>query len=276
MPKAKIKDFEIYYEIIGNGEPVLLVPGLGGAGSYWKPNVDEFAKHFQVTIHDHRGTGLSTHAKIQYSVEQMTDDMIMLMDTLGIEKAHVVGHSTGAAMGHIAAIKHPDRLLSLVMYASWTKATPFMRRCMQTRKELILESGVEAYVKAVPIFLYPHWWVNENIEKLEEAEKEILNTLSDPEIQASRIDGILAFDATSYLGKKFRVPTLVCCAKDDILTPMPYSEQIAAAIPDCKTYWFERGGHAVSQTMPEEFNRVVISFLQAQERGQDWQEPIQF
>jgi aminoacrylate hydrolase len=273
MPKAIIDDFEIYYEIHGRGSPVLLVPGLGGAGSYWIPNLAEFAKHFKVIIHDHRGTGQSTHAKIEYSVEQMVDDMIKLMDALDIEKTYLVGHSTGGAMGQIAAIKHPDRLASLVIYASWTKATPFMRRCLEMRRELILKSGVEAYVKAVPIFLHTHWWVNENIEKLEEAETQIMKTLSDPEIQVSRMDGILAFDGTQYLDKKIKIPTLVCCAKDDILTPMPFSEEIAAAIPGCKTYWFERGAHAVSQTLPEEFNRVVISFLQAQEMGEAWQAP---
>jgi aminoacrylate hydrolase len=264
MPKVKIDDFEIYYEIHGNGTPVLLIPGLGGAGSYWNPNVAEFAKYFKVIVHDHRGTGQSTQAKIRYSVEQMTDDMIRLMDALHLEKAHMVGHSTGGAMGQIAAIKYPNRLLSLVTYSSWTKATPFMRRCLEMRRELILKSGVEAYVKAVPIFLHPYWWVNENIEKLEETEKQIIKTLSAPEIQVSRIDGILDFDGTKYLSKKIDIPALVCCARDDILTPIPFSKEIAAAIPNSKTYWFEQGGHAVSQTMPEEFNKVVIPFLQSQ------------
>ena len=99
MPKAHLGDFEIYYEIHGSGTPVLLVPGLGGAGSYWLPNLADFAEHFKVIVHDHRGTGQSTHAKIRYSVEQMTDDMIRLMDALGIEKAHLVGHST-VFVGH--------------------------------------------------------------------------------------------------------------------------------------------------------------------------------
>jgi aminoacrylate hydrolase len=273
MPKVKIEDFEIYYEIYGKGTPVLLVPGLGGAGSYWNPNVAEFAKYFKVIMHDHRGTGQSTHSKIQYSVEQMTDDMIKLMDALDLGKVHLVGHSAGGAMGQIAAIKHPERLLSMVIYASWTKATPFMRRCLEMRRELLLKSGIEAYVKAVPIFLHTYWWVNKNIEKLEEMEKQIIKTISDPEIQVARIDGILAFDGTKYLEKKIEIPTLVCCAKDDILTSMTFSEQIAAAIPGAKTYWFKRGAHAVSQTLPEEFNRVVISFLQAHEKGEEWQGP---
>jgi len=273
MPNAKIDDFQIYYEIHGNGQPVFLVPGLGGAGSYWNPNIPEFSRYFQVIVHDHRGTGQSSHSKMHYSVEQMTDDMIKLMDALKFEKVHLVGHSTGGAMGQVAAIKYPDRFSSIVIYSSWTKATPFMRRCLEVRRELILKSGIEAYVKAVPIFLHTYWWVNDNIEKLEEAEKLIIKTISDPEIQVARIDGILAFDGTRYLAKKINIPTLVCCAKDDILTPMPYSREIAAAIPNSKTYWFERGAHAVSQTVPDEFNRIVISFLQAQEKGLEWQTP---
>lgn len=66
MPKATIDDFEIYYEINGKGEPVFLVPGLGGAGSYWNLNVGEFGKHFKVFIREHRGTGQSGHTKIRY------------------------------------------------------------------------------------------------------------------------------------------------------------------------------------------------------------------
>jgi aminoacrylate hydrolase len=273
MPKARIKDFEIYYEIHGNGAPVLLISGLSGVGSYWKPNVAEFAKYFKIILHDHRGTGQSTLSRIHYSVEQMADDLIKLMDNLKLERVHLVGHSTGGAMGQVAAIKYPDRLSSMVIYSSWTKATPFMRRCLEMRRELLLKSGVEAYVKVVPILLYPYWWVNEYIEDLEKTEEQITKTISDPEIHVARIDGILAFDGTKYLSKKIKIPTLICCARDDILTPIPFSQQIAAAIPGAKSYWFNHGAHAVSQTVPEEFNRVVISFLQAQEKGEKWQAP---
>src|SRR5207253_4419109 len=99
VPKANIGDAEIYYEEHGNGEPVLLVPGLGGVGVYWKPNLPALAAKFRAIVHDHRGTGQSTHSKIQYSVDQMTADLIKLMDHLKIEKAHLVGHSTGGAIG---------------------------------------------------------------------------------------------------------------------------------------------------------------------------------
>src|SRR5690606_16780664 len=99
---------------------------------------------------------------IQYSVKQMTDDMLRLMDALGIERAHLVGHSTGGAMGQIMALDNPDRLKSMVLYASWTKSDPFMRRIMDIRRSLALQSGALAYMQATPVFLYPDWWVNQN------------------------------------------------------------------------------------------------------------------
>src|SRR5262245_50958035 len=128
MPKADLGEFEIYYEVHGEGTPLLLVPGLGGTGNYWTPQLERFSKHFQVIVHDHRGTGQSTRSQIEYSVDQMTSDLVKLIDFLGIERAHLVGHSTGGAIGQTMAIEHPDRLLSLVLYATWTTCDPFMRR----------------------------------------------------------------------------------------------------------------------------------------------------
>ena len=159
MPKAAVGGIELYYESYGAGPPLLLVPGLGGVGSYWRPQIDAFSKRYKVIVHDHRGTGRSTRSEMAYSVDQMTSDLLNLMDGLGIERAHLVGHSTGGAIGQTMAIEHPDRIDRLVLYASWTCCDPFMRRVFETRKTLLLESGVEAYIKATPVFLFPDWWM---------------------------------------------------------------------------------------------------------------------
>src|SRR5580704_18208184 len=134
MPTIALRDAEIYYESHGAGTPVLLVPGLGGVGSYWSPNIPAFSQRHQVIVHDHRGTGSSSRTRMRYSVDQMTDDLVGLMDHLKIEKAHLVGHSTGGAIGQTLAATHPQRLMSLVIYASWTKADPFFRRIFEARR----------------------------------------------------------------------------------------------------------------------------------------------
>jgi aminoacrylate hydrolase len=260
MPLIGTADDGIYFETHGSGQPVLLVPGLGGIGSYWNPNIPAFSKRHQVIVHDHRGTGQSSRSAIRYSVDQMTDDLLRIMDHLSIEKAHLVGHSTGGAIGQTLAAKHPDRLKSLVIYASWTKADPFFRRVFEARRALLTASGTAAYVRSTPVFLYPDWWVNENIGLLETREKITISNFPSPEIVASRIDAIVDFDRTSDL-PGIKAPTLVICAKDDILTPPYFTDELARLIPDAERVILERGGHCASETCTEAFNDAVLRFI---------------
>jgi aminoacrylate hydrolase len=260
MPKANLGDVEIYYESHGEGQPVLLVPGLGGVGAYWAPNLPAFSSRYRAIVHDHRGTGQSTHSTIAYSVDQMTEDLVRLMDHLKIERAHLVGHSTGGAIGQTLAATRPERLASLVIYASWTKADPFFRRVFEARRTLLTAAGAAAYVRATPVFLYPDWWVNANERLLEERERASIPAFPPAAIAASRIDAIVAFDRTADLGR-IRTPTLVLCARDDILTPPYFSQELAQLIPGARLHLLEKGGHCASETVREAFEKVVLDFL---------------
>ena len=260
MPWVGTADDRIYFETHGTGVPVLLVPGLGGVGSYWNPNIPAFSVRHQVIVHDHRGTGQSSRSMIRYSVDQMTDDLLRVMDHLNIEKAHLVGHSTGGAMGQTLAAKHPERLQSLIIYASWTKSDPFFRRVFEARRALLTASGAAAYVRSTPVFLYPDWWVNENSALLEEREKTVIPNFPAPEIVASRIDAIVAFDRTSDL-PGIRTPTQVICAKDDILTPPYFTDELARLIPGAERVILERGGHCASETRTQAFDDAVLGFI---------------
>jgi aminoacrylate hydrolase len=263
MPKAAVDAIEIQYETFGGGPPLFLVPGLGGVGNYWTPQIKSFSERFMVIVHDHRGTGQSTRSEIFYSVDQMTRDLLGLMDALGIEKAHLVGHSTGGAIGQTMAIEHPDRIDRLVLYATWTKCDPFMRRVFEIRKLLLLDSGVEAYIKATPIFLYPDWWINQNADALEKADRDLIPGFPSAEIAASRCDAVMNFDRVNQLSEIQACP-LVLCAADDFLTPAYFSRELAEQIPGAELKILPRGGHCVSQTQPESFNEAVLNFLQEQ------------
>lgn len=266
MPKAILHDAEIHFEVFGSGPPLLLVPGLGGVGAYWREQIPAFAERFQVIVHDHRGTGQSTRSRIRYSIEQMAADVLALMDWLGIPQAHLVGHSTGAAIGQVLAIDHPDRLRGMVQYAGWTTADDHFRLCFDIRRELLLKSGAAAYVHATPLFLMPGWWIRDNGQRLRDEEAAALASFADPDIALSRIEAILAFDRTGDL-HRIRTPTLVLCARDDILTPAYHSEAIAQRIPGARLHLLETGGHACSQTVPEQFNDIVLSYLETLGRG---------
>jgi aminoacrylate hydrolase len=260
MPKANIGDAEIYYEEHGKGEPLLLVSGLGGTAAYWKANLPALSARYRVIVHDHRGAGQSTHSKIRYTVDQMTDDTVKLMDHLKIEAAHLVGHSTGGAIGQTMAIQHPKRLKKLVLFATWTKADFFFKHLFSVRREVLTKIGPEAYVKAGTLFLYPPWWVQQNAAMVKQREALFVQHFPPIEVVASRIDGIVAFDRSSGLGG-IKTPTLVLCAKDDAITPAYFSEELAKKIPGAKLKVLPDGGHCASECSLEAFNQAVLDFL---------------
>ena len=262
MPKANLGDFELYYEEHGRGEPLLLVPGLGGVGSYWNPNIPALSAKYRVIVHDHRGTGQSSHSRIQYSVEQMTDDLVRLIDHLKIERAHLVGHSTGGAIGQTLALRHPQRLRRMVLFATWTKADYFFRKLFSVRRDLLTQVGKEAYVRGATLFLYPPWWVQQNEKLLEERERLTIQHFPPVEVVASRIDGIVAFDRAAELDR-MKTPSLVLCAKDDAITPAYFSEELAKRIPGARLQILPAGGHCASETVRDEFNKAVLDFLAA-------------
>jgi len=260
VAKASIGDGEIYYEEHGNGEPLLLVSGLGGTAAYWKANLPALCAKYRVIVHDHRGAGQSTHSKIKYTVDQMTHDTIRLMDHLKIQSAHVLGHSTGGAIGQTMAIKHPQRLKKLVLFATWTKADFFFRHLFTVRRDVLTKIGPEAYVKTGTLFLYPPWWIQQNAKMVEEREKLFVQHFPPAEVVASRIDAIVAFDRSAELGS-IKAPTLVLCAKDDAITPAYFSEELAKRVPGAKLQILPEGGHCASECALEAFNRAVLDFL---------------
>ena len=148
----------------------------------------------------------------------------------------------------------------LDLNASWTKADGHVRLCFFVRRRLLRDSGALAYIRATPLFLMPNWWIRDSEEALERAASDTLNSFPSVEIADARIDAVLAFDRTEQLGE-IRTPTLVLCARDDILTPPYYSEELARLIPGAELVILQKGGHACSQTTPAQFNEVVLPFL---------------
>ncbi len=263
MPLADIGNGEIHYETHGEGPPLMLVAGLGGTADYWNPQIEAFAEHYTVIVHDHRGTGRSTHSEIEYSVDQMADDLLRLMDVLKIDQAHIVGHSTGAAMAMVIAVKAPERLSSAVIYAGWTRADPQLTRCFDVRRALLHGSGVQAYARATPLFLFPPWFIREHGKAMLAQEPDAVAALPSAAIMESRMDAVLAFDCSDFIGR-VSVPSLVICAEDDFLTPAYFSHELADLIPGAALKILENGGHAVSVTRPELFNEEVLAFIAKQ------------
>jgi aminoacrylate hydrolase len=262
VPTVSIGDAEIYFEESGQGPALMLVPGLSGLGSFWAEQVRELSRDFHVIVHDHRGAGRSTHSLMHYSVEQMADDTLRLMDALSVESAHLVGHSTGGAIGQVMALDHPRRLRSLVLSATWAGPDPYFRRLFETRKRALLDSGIAEYLRGSALVQYPPSWISANDTLISERHAALIPASAPVEVIASRIDAIVRHDRRARLGE-IRVPTLVVVAADDMITPRLYSEEIASLIPAAKLVVLETGGHLAPAIAAPAYNEAVGAFLRA-------------
>lgn len=261
MPLYRLRDgAELYYEIHGSGPPLFLVAGLGGDGRWWGGNIPELARKFTVIVHDHRGTARSTLSRIAYSVDQMADDALQLIEGLGYDKVHWCGHSTGGAMGQVLAVEHPERIDRLVLSSTWAKTDSFFRRLFEVRSLLLRELGPAEYLKASALALNAPSWVRDHDADLTAAEAHAGETIPIPEIVLSRIAAIVAYDRREQL-QKVRARTLAICARDDTVTPLYFTEELVRLIPGARAYVLPDGGHAYPNVHGAEFRRVMTSFL---------------
>jgi len=146
MPTTKRGDSTLYWERHGHGPALVLGAGLGGVGSYWNPNLAELASHFTVYLFDQRGTGKSSRQPVQ-SIEQMSDDLIAVMDHAELVQTMYLGHSTGGAIGVATVLDHPGRITAMTIYASTTHGDAYRRRILQLRSRLFSGLGIKDYAE---------------------------------------------------------------------------------------------------------------------------------
>ena len=262
MPKLALAGGEIHYEIAGEGEALVFVSGLNGVARYWKPQVEAFAKRYKVVTYDQRGTGGSDQLQKEFSVDQMARELAALLDALKIERAHLVGLSTGGAIGQTLAIEQPQRINKLVLCSTWTHCDPWFRRLFEARREMYRQCGPELHAMFHPLFLYPADYVNSHDAEISEEQKNAPTKSSSVDVSIGRINALLAFDRRAGLAG-IKAPTLVMTCDNDYITPSYHAEYIARTIPGAKLVIPKGGGHSYSRTNPEEFNRIVLDFLSA-------------
>ena len=263
MPKASVAGGEIDYEDVGQGEPVIFVSGLNGVGRYWTPQVPVFSKHFRVITYDLRGAGDSDRIQREFSVDQMAEELVGLMDVLKIEHAHIVGMSTGGAIGQTIAIEHPERVMKLVLCSTWTHCDPWFRRLFHARRELYLQAGPELHSQFHPLFLYSPDYVNAHDAEIEAEQKNAPTKSSPVEISVGRINALLQFDRRTVLSK-IKAETLVMGSDSDFITPSYFSVALAQSIRGAKLIMSQGGGHSFTTTRAAQFNRDLMAFLLGQ------------
>jgi aminoacrylate hydrolase len=128
------------------------------------------------------------------------------------------------------------------------------------RRRLYEQLGGEAYAQFRTLLLYPPYWINEHHRELAVEEARDGGDLGGAEVQASRLDAILAFDRRAEF-HRINVPTLVVGADDDLLAPRYFSEEYARLIPGARAHYLTRGGHALTRTEAGLFNHIALEFF---------------
>lgn len=253
----------LYCEEHGSADApaLLLSSGLGGSASYWKPNIPALAERFRVIAYDHRGTGRSDRSPVdRLALADVGADMIALLDALEIERAHVIGHAIGGMAALEAARAAPARIDRVVVVNGWAQLDPQTARCFETRLTLLRSAGVEAYLKAQPIFLFPPIYLSRyDAELAREAEHHLAQWPGDA-VMEQRIAAAAAFDCTTW-AKEIASPVLLVNAADDLLVPWTRSIDLQERLPDAFGMHMIHGAHAVNVTVPDIFNRDVTAWL---------------
>jgi aminoacrylate hydrolase len=260
MPFAGIPAGELYYETTGSGPPLLLITGLGGLASFWRNQVEAFRPRFTTITFDQRGTGRSTRTDAPYSIEQMAADTLALMDYLGLARPAIVGHSTGGAIGLCLAATRPERVLRLVLSATWTHADGYFRRLFEARRELLERGAGQLYQRLSTLALLPPEWVANHEEAVQEREAQAPVEPIDLRILARRIDALLRHDAREW-ARKVQCPALVIAAQDDTVTPAYFSRSLAQLVPGAALQLLPTGGHLIPQTEQALYNAALAAFL---------------
>lgn len=253
--------FDVHESDLPGAPTVLLSSGLGGTAGYWAPQLAALRKRYRVVAYDQAGTGRNRRdLPDDHSIAAMAGEALAVLDATGTDSAHFVGHALGGLVGLDLAIRHPERLRSLVVVNGWAAAHAHTRRCFELRLMLLKHEGPAAYVKAQPIFLYPADWLARNADRAAQEEAHGLAGFQGAATLHRRISALLAFDAAPHLGA-LRTPTLIAAARDDVLVPCSMSEQLATAIPHAILDIVPWGAHAVNVTQPDTFNATVLAFL---------------
>lgn len=261
MPLVSIGEAKLFVEEQGEGEVLLLVAGLGGSGTFWRRQVAHFAPRYRVVTYDHRGVGRSPKAPLHTSVGEMADDALGLMDALGIDTAHIVGHSTGGAIGQHLALRAPDRVRSLILSSSWAGPRPLFIELFQLRRKILVDAGVESYLFSGTLLVTPAWAIEDAYPGRKKIVAERLKVFPGFEAELGRLNAVMTHDLREEI-RRINIPTGIISAKDDVLTPPGMARELAESIPGSRRVLLAEGGHFCTVTVADRYNRELDRLLQ--------------
>ncbi len=266
MPTAKVGDLDMYYELRGQGHPLVMIMGLSGTLDWWEPQtVAILARDFRVLLFDNRDAGRTKgpDSPAPYSIRDMAADTVGLLDRVGFARAHVVGISMGGMIAQELALNYPDRVDRLVLGCT----TPGMQSGEAPSNDVLelmtasqegmsrLEIGVQlAKVTLAPRWILTHFWRLPGL---------MLRTWRHPirpDAYARQMGAIGGFEAGARLAN-LKMPALIIHGNRDVLLPPGNARRLVDLIPGARLVIYAGAAHGFTTERPKLFARTVRDFL---------------
>ncbi|MEI8240579.1 MAG: alpha/beta fold hydrolase [Actinomycetota bacterium] len=263
MPYARSADgIRLHYEVVGrrNAPAVLMIQGLGADKHGWDMQRLQFAMHYRVIALDNRGAGRSDKPFGHYTLEQMADDAMAVLDAVGVERAHVIGASMGGAISQIIGLKFPDRVLSLTLACTACRNHPWRRELLHGWADTAAEHGMGAMAKEAA-----RWVIGPRSFRRLLPAFGWLGPLAMGRTSHAFVAQVRAIlDVDESVADQLadvHAPTLVLVGNQDILTPRGDSEEIADRLPNAELVVISGAAHGFMVEHASTFNKVVLEFL---------------
>ena len=252
----------LYYEVAGEGYPLLLLHAGVADSRMWDDQFPIFAQHYRTMRYDLRGFGQSRWEAGPFAAYE---DPIALFDALEVQKAHVIGISFGAMVALDLTLAHPERVASLVLVApsvGGTEPSEQIRRFFQEEDALVEKGDLQAATE-----LNLRLWVDGPQHTPDQVNPSVRQRVYDMQYHAFTIpmpegadEQKLQPPAITRLAE-VRVPTLIVVGDLDLAEKLNLSTHLVSSIPGARQEVITGAAHMVSMERPQEFNRVVLDFL---------------
>jgi 3-oxoadipate enol-lactonase len=264
MPIANVGDINLYYEVHGKGEPLILIQGFKANSKGWVFVQDKLAREHRVILFDNRGSGRSDKPEIPYTTKMIAADVAGLLDILGIGAANVFGLSMGGMIAQEFALNYPDRLNNLILGATscgGSRAVPPTPELMAFLFDPELaKMSVENRVRATFAWIWSKEFMENNPAVVEQS---VAAACEDPiPIHAivSQQNVLMTHDTYDRL-PDIKAPTLIIAGSVDRMVPHENSRILASRIPNAELAIIENAEHDFFSYPPEQAIRIMLDFL---------------
>jgi pimeloyl-ACP methyl ester carboxylesterase len=262
MATANINDVDLYYEVHGDGAPLMLIAGLASDSQSWGPVITDLARRCRVIVFDNRGAGRTTPQDADVRVPRMADDCIALAAHLGLPSVHLLGHSMGGFIALDCAIRYPDHVGKLIL-AGTSPRSGKRNAALLSDWAAHLESGMDPGTWFRNIF---YWIFTQRFFDNEEAVEEALRYAVEypyPQSRAafrSQVKAIAEFHCEERL-QAVTARTMVICGEEDLLFPPDDCRRLAEAVQGAKFVLVGGAAHSIHIENPAAFVECVLDFL---------------